>query len=112
MKDFKSYAQGGGNSSDFRGGNPQGGQNGANEQNADKGSVEQTINIAEMLAKAMSGKSEGQIWQTIIAQAEQGKRDGTLTNADIDNFYNAVYPMLDGFKRQKLKKIVAQLKSI
>ena len=112
MKDFKSYAQGGGNPSDGRGTNAADGQNGTNAQNADRGSVEQTMNIAAMLAKAMSGKSEGQILQTIISQAEQGKSDGTLTNADLDNFYNAVYPMLDGFKRQKLKKIIAQLKAI
>lgn len=112
MKDFKSYAQSGGNSSDGRSGGAPSGQNGSDAQSTDRGNVEQTINMAAMLAKTFNGKSEGQILQTIIAQAEQGKRDGTLTNADIDNFYNAIYPMLDGFKRQKLKKIVAQLKSI
>lgn len=111
MKDFKSYAggensagNGGSSGNGGSGGNPAGGQGAAN--------VEQTVNMATMIAKAMSGKSEGQILQTILAQAEQGKRDGTLTNADLDNFYSAIYPMLDGFKRQKLKKIISQLKSI
>ncbi len=110
MKDFKSYAGGensagnGGNGSNAGGNASAGGQGAAN--------VEQTVNMATMIAKAMSGKSEGQILQTILAQAEQGKRDGTLTNADLDNFYSAIYPMLDGFKRQKLKKIISQLKLI
>lgn len=76
------------------------------------GGVEQTVNMATMLARAFDGKSEGQILQTIIAQAEEGKRNGTLTNADLDNFYKALAPMLDGFKRQKLKNIISRLKAI
>lgn len=123
MNDFKSYAQGNGNSpknqkpadntastANTAGvANTAGGASGATPSN---GSVEQTVNMATMLAKAFDGKSEGQVMQTILAQAEQSKRDGTLTNADLDNFYKAVAPMLDGFKRQRLKGIIARLKSI
>ncbi len=104
MKDFKSYAQNEGKNK----GNGQSTSDGGGK----KENVEQTVNLAAMLAKAFSGKGEGQIWQTILSQAEQGKRDGTLTNADLDNFYNAVAPMIDGFKRQKLKSVIAKLKSI
>ncbi len=95
MKDFKSYSA------------PTGG-NGADS--ADE--KEQTANLAAAIAKAFGGKSEGQIWQTILKQAEQGKRDGTLTNADLDNFYAALSPLLDAFKRQKLKQIITKLKAI
>lgn len=109
MKDFKSYTQNNGNS----------GANTANTTNTDNknttcknDNLNQTVNMASMLAKAFNGKSEGQILQTIIAQAEQGKRDGTLTNADLDNFYNTLAPLLDGFKRQKLRGIIQKLKSI
>ncbi len=101
MKDFKSYTQN----------NPTENKK-STDNSANDGSVEQTVNMATMLAKAFNGKSEGQIWQTILAQAEQGKRDGTLTNADLDNFYNAISPLVDGFKRQKLKSVIARLKSI
>ncbi len=104
MKDFKSYAQNEGKNK----GNGQSAPDGGTK----KENVEQTVNLAAMLAKAFSGKGEGQIWQTILSQAEQGKRDGTLTNTDLDNFYNAVAPMIDGFKRQKLKSVIAKLKSI
>lgn len=74
--------------------------------------AEQTLNLAATLAKAFAGKSEGQILSAIIEQAEQGKRDGTLTNADIDNFYRAVAPMLDGFRRKKLQQVVTRLKNL
>lgn len=96
MKDFKSYKP----------------EENSDANNAQNKSVEQTVNLAAAMAKAFNGKSEGQIWQTILEQAEQGKRNGTLTNADLDNFYNALSPLVDGFKRQKLKSIITKLKSI
>lgn len=112
MKDFKSYTQNNGNS----GANTANTTNTTNTDNKNTTSkndnLNQTVNMASMLAKAFNGKSEGQILQTIIAQAEQGKRDGTLTNADLDNFYNTLAPLLDGFKRQKLRGIIQKLKSI
>lgn len=127
MKDFKSYSSGNfaqGNAGGAQGnaGSAQGAGNSnnagslnnagnANNSGMDK-NAEQTVNMAAMLAKAFEGKSEGQVLQTIIAQAEQGKRDGTLTNADLDNFYNTLAPLLDGFKKQKLRSIIARLKQI
>ncbi len=113
MKDFKSYTQNGGGATTASGATAAntGGANTSNSKPSDN-NLNQTVNMASMLAKAFNGKSEGQIFQTILAQAEQGKRDGTLTNADLDNFYNALAPMLDGFKRQKLRQIIQKLKSI
>lgn len=127
MKDFKSYANSGGAAQGANGqnqsygnaerqsytgqtGNKNSGGENLNQTNG--ADLNQTVNMATMLAKAFNGKSEGQILQTILAQAEQGKRDGTLTNADLDNFYNALAPVLDGFKRKKLQNIIARLKSI
>lgn len=98
MKDFKSYKPEENNNDEKQQSQPQ--------------NVEQTVNLAAAMAKAFNGKSEGQIWQTILEQAEQGKRNGTLTNADLDNFYAALSPLVDGFKKQKLKSIIAKLKSI
>ena len=97
MKDFKNYVPEDKND---------------RQSGAQSGDVEQTVNLAAAMAKAFQGKSEGQIWQTILEQAEQGKRNGTLTNADLDNFYSALAPLLDGFKKQKLKQIITKLKSI
>lgn len=71
-----------------------------------------TVELAKVLTKAMSGKNETQILHTILSEAERGKREGTLTNADLDNFYAALSPMLDGMKKRKLKEVITRLKSI
>ena len=104
MGDFKSFNGGAENNGQKNTRNTQGG--------APRGGEQQAVNLAATLAKAFAGKSEGQILSTIIAQAEQGKRDGTLTNADLDNFYNTLAPLLDGFKKKKLQQIITKLKAI
>ena len=92
MNDFKSYKP------------PEDDKNGVNPQN--------TADMASYIAKAMSGTNEGQLWRTILAEAEKGKREGRLTNADLDNFYNTVSPMVNGAQRRKLKEVIARLKQI
>ena len=102
MKDFKSYSEN----------QPQ--NNGNQGENAGNSatSYNNTVELAKVLTKAMAGKNEGQILHTIISEAERGKREGTLTNADLDNFYNALAPFVDGFKRRKLKEVITRLKGI
>lgn len=98
--------------------NPNGANGSSHSNNPNGGSggncaeVNSAVEMAKVLSRAMNGKSEGQILNTIIAEAERGKREGTLTNADLDNFYNMLYPLLDGFKRKKLKEVITKLKSI
>ena len=103
MKDFKSYSENQPENTP-----PQGGNGG----NGSAASYNNTVELAKVLTKAMAGKNEGQILHTIISEAERGKREGTLTNADLDNFYNALAPFVDGFKRRKLKEVITRLKSI
>ena len=95
MKDFKSFSDG----RDGKGNSPDGGFEN------DKG-----VNMIKKVAAGMQGKSSGDIMRAVIEEAERGKRAGTLTNADLDNFYNLMAPTLDGFKRQKLKTISLSLK--
>jgi len=105
MKDFKSFSSE----------QPDGAQNATPRQNAETGGsteVNNTVELAKILTKAMSGKSESQILRTVISEAERGKREGTLTNADLDNFYNALAPLLDGLKKRKLKEVITRLKNI
>ena len=97
MKDFKSFSDG----RDGKGNSPDGGFEN------DKG-----VNMIKKVAAGMQGKSSGDIMRAVIEEAERGKRAGTLTNADLDSFYNLMAPTLDGFKRQKLKSIIARLKRI
>lgn len=101
MKDFKSYAENQPNDNDNQSGSA-----------GNPAQYNNTVELAKVLSKAMAGKNEGQILHTIIAEAERGKREGTLTNADLDNFYNALAPFVDGFKRRKLKEVITRLKSI
>ena len=103
MKDFKSF------SSDLPEDNNLNQQQGAGGATGD---VNNTVELAKILTKAMSGKSESQIFKTVLAEAERGKREGTLTNADLDNFYTALSPLLDGIKKRKLKEVIQKLKSI
>ena len=135
MNDFKSYSQreksrsaagagdgavggtgmnGGGNTADDMNGGYGDYSDGVrkNDNSAGGADLKQTADMMTMMARAFGGKSEAQVFKTILAQAEEGKRNGTLTNADIDNFYNTIAPMLDGFRRKKLKEIIARLKAI
>ena len=97
MKDFKSYSND---------------QPKPETPKPNEPSYNNTVELAKVLSKAMSGKNEGQILHTIIAEAERGKREGTLTNQDLDNFYTALSPLLDGIKKRKLREVIIKLKSI
>ncbi|MGN1372530.1 MAG: hypothetical protein ACI4VK_00615 [Candidatus Coproplasma sp.] len=77
-----------------------------------QGDPQAVANLTAEIAKAFYGKSQKDVWQAILAQAEEGKRNGTLTNGDLDNFYRTVYPLVDGAKRKKLKSIIEKLKEI
>ncbi len=63
-------------------------------------------------AARYNGKNENELVGEIFARAAEGKKNGTLTNAEIDAFYRQIAPMLDGAKRKKLQKIVEKLKSM
>ena len=104
MNDFKSY-------SNAKASHTPPPQNNNAAQGGDT-QLNNTVEMAKIITKAMSGKSTMQIMQTIIAEAERGKREGTLTNADLDNFYTALAPLLDGVKKKKLKQVIENLKNI
>lgn len=104
MNDFRSYS----NSK-----NSQTPPNAAKDTSAPPDAqLNNTVEMAKIISKAMNGKSTMQVMQTIIAEAERGKREGTLSNADLDNFYNALSPILDGAKKRKLKQVIEKLKEI
>ncbi len=101
MKDFKSYSE-----------NQPQNEPPKTPNDGSATAYNNTVELAKVLTKAMSGKNEAQILHTVISEAERGKREGTLTNADLDNFYNALAPFVDGMKRRKLKEVINRLKSI
>lgn len=67
---------------------------------------------AQRVAESYNGKNENELTRDIFARAAEGKKNGTLTNEQIDLFYSQFAPMLDSSKRKKLKKLIEQLKSM
>ena len=82
------------------------------EDKRNRADLDSTVNLANQVVRAMNGKNQGQLWSTILAEAERGKREGRLTNADLDNFYNTVAPMVNGSQRKRLKEVITRLKGI
>ena len=64
------------------------------------------------LSKKYEGKSSDELMQAIIKQAEIGRRNGTLSDSDIDNFASTVAPLLNDKQRKTLYSVVAKLKKI
>lgn len=90
MKSFKEYEKGG-------------------EESAQASSAE---DLARQIANAYNGKSNADMLKNILAEAEKSKRAGTLSNEEIERFYQSFAPMLDGAQRKRLRAIVDRLKQI
>ena len=77
---------------------------------------EQAETVAEDLTKRISeaydGKSNADIMQNILKEAEKNKRAGTLSDEEIEAFYHNFAPMLNGVQRKQLRMIVDGLKQI
>lgn len=61
-------------------------------------------------ASAYEGKSADEVMSAILAEAEKGKKNGTLTDADIDKFASTVSPFLTDKQRKMLNVIVKKIK--
>ncbi len=96
MKSYKEYAK--------NAGEVAGAQSGVNESDA--------AALTKKIAAAYNGKSNLTMLKSILAEAEKSKRAGTLSNAEIESFYQSFSPMLNGFQRRQLREVVERLKSI
>ena len=75
----------------------------------------ETANAEELtkkMASAYHGKSNADMLRSILAEAEKSKRAGTLSNEEIETFYQSFAPMLDNVQRRRLRAVVERLKSI
>ena len=77
-----------------------------------EGKESEVLALCEQIEAAYNGRSDMQMWQSIIAEAEKGKRNGTLSNEDIERFYQTFSPMVNGAQRKKLRAVVDRLKKI
>ena len=68
--------------------------------------------LTKRIASAYHGRSNADIFNSILAEAEKSKRAGTLTNEEIENFYSTFSPMLDSAQKKRLRAVVEKIKSI
>ena len=68
--------------------------------------------LTQKIAEAYHGKSNIERLKGILSEAEKSKRAGTLSNEEIEAFYQSFAPMLDGVQRKQLRIIVERLKGL
>lgn len=79
---------------------------------AGEGKTASAAELAQKLASAYNGKSNMAMLRNILAEAEKSKRAGTLSNEEIEAFYQSFAPMLNPTQRRQLRVIVDRLKAI
>lgn len=86
---------------------------GIGNNGGDKAAFNMNGNIAEQfsaLASAYEGKNADEIMKAILTEAERGRKNGTLSDDDIDNFAALVLPMINPEQQKTLEKVVKRLK--
>ncbi len=83
-----------------------------NKKGAPNGMDKNLYNMVSSLAGKFDGKSQNDLIKAIYQEAKRGKEQGTLSNADIDNFVAMLSPLLDDKKKKMLFKIADELKKI
>ena len=63
----------------------------ANSQNSNPELNQDFVNLVSSLSGKFDGKNQNELLKAIYEQAEKGKRNGTLTNAEIDGFAGAIF---------------------
>ena len=81
-----------------------------NYQKPNSNSNSDAMETIKKFASKYEGASENQLISEILKEAEKGRRNGTLSDNDIDRFSSMIEPMLSGEQRAKLKKIVNVIK--
>ena len=83
-----------------------------NKREIPNGMDKNLYNLVSSLAGKFDGKSQNDLIKAIYQEAKRGKQQGTLSNADIDNFVGMLSPLLDDKKKKMLIKIADELKKI
>ena len=81
--------------------------NNYNGNNSVSGDSMETL---KKFAEKYEGASQGELINAIMLEAEKGRRNGTLSNADIDRFSAMLSPMLNREQKKQLEKVVNQIK--
>ena len=84
----------------------------AKEGEVQTGGTKTAEELARKISSAYDGKSNAEMLRNILYEAEKSKRAGTLSNEEIEAFYQSFAPMLDGTQRKRLRAVVDRLKGI
>ena len=68
--------------------------------------------LTKKIASAYNGRSNADMLRSILAEAEKSKRAGTLSNEEIESFYQSFAPMLNGVQKKQLRMVVDRLKNL
>lgn len=108
MKNFSDYAKNKKQSEDLNA------QKGAQGQTSGNFCDDLPLGSYEAL-KALVGKyegaSEGEIMRAILSEAKRSRKNGTLSNEQIDEFVSTIGPMLSGDQRKKLASVAEKIKN-
>ena len=81
--------------------------------NRNKQSSEQEANKEELrkAAERYSGKSDEELLGEIVNAAKKERQDGSFSDEKINDFVNAVSPMLNAEQRERLNKAIKLIKN-
>lgn len=70
------------------------------------------VKLMTALSQKFDGKNQNDLLKAVYEEAEKGKRNGTLTNEQLEYFENMLSVVLDEKKRKLLRRIIKELKKI
>ncbi len=75
-----------------------------------KKAVNRNFGSAEEAIGAYSKMSEEELTEELRSIAESERQKGTLKDSDIETFFNTVSPMITPEQREKLKRLIGEIK--
>lgn len=72
---------------------------------------EKSANALQNFLRSYEGKSKADIVSEIVKVAEKNRKEGKLTDKDLDNFAVTLSPMLNAEQKSELNKIISRLKT-
>lgn len=80
------------------------------DNNSQTQTNQSAFEMLKRVAKQYEGASESDLIAAIIEEANRSKRKGTLSEQEIQNFVDAISPMLNQKQRKQLGEIVKKIK--
>lgn len=81
------------------------------ENNQNIKSNQSAFELLKRVASKYEGASEGELISAIMQEARRAKERGELSEKEIENFVNSIYPMLNAKQRKQLNEVVQKIKN-